>query len=88
MLATSMVELDRGGRRVGGVDHGRALERLEGAADRGDHGVAGLEADVAVRGVDGVVAGDVGDGGGAGVEDGLCGGGALAAEDAHEVLLE
>ena len=40
-----------GGRlgEVGGVDDGAALELVEGAADLGDHGVAGDEADAGVR---------------------------------------
>ena len=79
MLAVWMVsETVRVG-RVGGVDVGGAGELGEVAADRGDHRVAGAEAEAGVGRVDGVVAGDVLDGGGGGVE--LLGG--LAVEERH-----
>ena len=50
--------------RVLGVEVAGALELVERAADLGDHGVAGDEADAAVGGVDGVGAGQGGGGGG------------------------
>ena len=52
----------RGG-RVLGVEVAGAVELVERAADLGDHGVAGDEADPAVGRVDGVVAGEGGGGG-------------------------
>src|SRR4051794_19743749 len=61
-----------GGGRVRAVDHGGAVEGVEGAADLGDHRVPGDEADPGVRGVQGVGAGQVG-GGGGGAGGGLCG---------------
>src|SRR5690606_14453145 len=76
---------DRDGRvrRGGGVDVGGAREVAELTADGGDHRVAGREAEARVRRVDGVVAGDVVDRLGGGVE----GVGVLVAvEDAHGVV--
>src|SRR5215210_1690226 len=61
-----------GAARVGAVDHGGALEGVEGAADLGHHRVPGDEADPGVRGVEGVGAGQVGLGGSDGLR-GHCG---------------
>ena len=47
-----------------GVDDGGALELVERAADLGDHRVPGDEADAGVRRVEGVGAGQVGQGAG------------------------
>ena len=62
--------LDLGVGRVRGVDVRGAGELGELAADGGDHRVPGAEAESAVRGVEGVVAGDVVEDGGGGVEVG------------------
>ena len=81
-------QVDPGGGRVRGVDGGGAVEVRERAADGGDHRVAGREAEAAVGHVEGVVAGDVLDGGGAGVEVRLDdGGAALAAVEETHLLL-
>src|SRR5690606_21969212 len=76
-------DLHRGVGGVGGVDVGRALEAGERATHVGDHRVAGLEAEAAVARVDRVVAGQVGDRLGGGLEGVV---GLVALEEGHLVL--